>query len=251
MTRLTTRTLAPRRLADAERQALYRLYAHYYGGTSPQLFFSDLDEKDLILLLADADRTLRGFTTLKIIRTTHCGRPVRALFSGDTVIDHRYWGEQTLPLAWCELAGRIYARQPDTPLYWLLIVKGDRTYRYLHVFSKDYAPNRRRPTPPDVRALIDRLAAERFGSAYRPAEGLVRHPESHGHLKSEWHTPSDSRHPEAAYFRQRNPGCLNGDELVCLTRLAPDNLRSFALRGFQAGLAKGPYPEDSGGFQAA
>ena len=115
----------------------------------------------------------------------HPSRPQRPRpLSGDTIIDHRFWGEQTLPLAWCCLAGRIKARQPDLPLYWLLIVKGDRTYRYLNVFSKTYYPNRRYPTPPETQSLIDHLAAARFGRHYLPESGLIRYPESQGHLKT-------------------------------------------------------------------
>ena len=143
MNKLTTRTASPSELTEAAVGNLYGLYTRYYGGTSPELFRRDLLEKDHILLLEDENGETRGFTTLKVILFTHLARSGRALFSGDTIIDHRFWGEQTLPLAWCCLAGRIKARQPDLPLYWLLIVKGDRTYRYLNVFSKTYYPNRR------------------------------------------------------------------------------------------------------------
>ncbi|MGF6148314.1 Uncharacterised protein [Kingella potus] len=240
MNKLTTRTEAPQNLSAAQTAALYALYARYYGGTSPELFRRDLAEKDHILLLEDESGQTRGFTTLKTIPFSHQGQSGRALFSGDTIIDHRYWGEQTLPLAWCALAGRLKAQQPDTPLHWLLIVKGDRTYRYLNVFSKAYYPNRRTPTPPDIQRLIDHLAAARFGTHYHPDTGLVRYPQSQGHLKSEWLNGKTAANPEAAYFRSRNPGHAQGDELVCLTLLAPENLRSFALHGFLAGLEQGP-----------
>ena len=45
--------------------------------------------------------------------------------------------------------------------------------------------------------------------------------------------------PEAQFFARCNPRHATGDELVCLTRLEADNLRSFALRGFLQGLADG------------
>ena len=239
MNKLTTRTASPSELTEAAIGSLYNLYARYYGGTSPDLFRRDLLEKDHILLLEDENGETRGFTTLKVIPFTHLGRSGRALFSGDTIIDHRFWGEQTLPLAWCCLAGRIKAQQPDLPLYWLLIVKGDRTYRYLNVFSKTYYPNRRYPTPPETQSLIDHLAAARFGRHYLPESGLIRYPESQGHLKNEWLNEKTADNPESRFFRSRNPGHTQGDELVCLTLLEPDNLRSFALRGFTQGLALG------------
>ena len=239
MSRLHTRTLSPQRLPESQIDTLFALYARYYAGTSAALFRRDLLEKDHILLLQDETDTVRGFSTLKIISFVHRNAPARAVFSGDTIIDHAFWGEQTLPLAWCRLVGRIKAQQPEAPLFWLLIVKGDRTYRYLSVFSKSHYPNRRYPTPPDTQAIMHQLASARFGYHYDPASGLVRYPQSQGHLKSEWHNNPASGKPEAQFFARCNPRHATGDELVCLTRLEADNLRSFALRGFLQGLADG------------
>jgi len=142
---LTTHTQTPQTLSEAQIAQLYTLYQTYYGGTTPELFCRDLQEKDQILILQD-NQTPIGFTTLKIIHSQHQNQPIRAIFSGDTIIHHQYWGSQTLPLAWCELVGKIQAQESHIPLYWLLIVKGDRTYRYLNVFSKQYYPNRKTPT---------------------------------------------------------------------------------------------------------
>ena len=218
MTNLTTHTQTPQTLSEAQIAQLYALYATYYGGTSPELFQRDLQEKDQILILQDGNTPV-GFTTLKIIHTQHQNQPIRAIFSGDTIIQHDYWGSQTLPLAWCELIGKIQAQQPHIPLYWLLIVKGDRTYRYLNVFSKRYYPNRKTPTPPEIHNLIN------------------HYPQSQGHLKAQWHNSASNRNPEAQFFAEKNPHYQQGDELVCLTLLDAGNLKSFALRGFLAGQA--------------
>lgn len=239
MTKLYTSHCTPSELSETDIHALYQLYGTYYGGTSPELFRRDLFEKDRILLLHDHEfQQIRGFSTLKIIPFTHDGQQARAIFSGDTIIDHHYWGEQTLPLAWCELIGEIASQQPEKPLYWLLIVKGDRTYRYLNIFSKTYYPNRRYATPPAIQAIINQLATQRFGEYYCAQTGIVHYPQTHGYLKPEWANPDTSSHPEARYFAERNPHHADGDELVCLTALCADNLRSFALRGFQQGWAK-------------
>ena len=39
-----------------------------------------------------------------------------------------------------------------------------------------------------------------------------------------------------AFFLRSNPGYLRGEELVCLTELASDNLRPLARRVFEQGL---------------
>jgi hypothetical protein len=66
------------------------------------------------------------------------GAPIMALFSGDTIISHHHWGEQELAHAWCYFAGQIKRQCPELPLYWFLIVKGHRTYRYLPAFTRRF-----------------------------------------------------------------------------------------------------------------
>ncbi|WP_457675531.1 hypothetical protein [Thiolapillus sp.] len=236
--RLRARVLDTKDLGAALAEDMYRLYARYYAGCSRALFLSDLETKDHCLLLEDGTGILRGFTTLAVGRHRLDGRDMGSLFSGDTVIHHEYWGEQTLPRAWCELAGRIKARQPDLPLYWFLIVKGHRTYRYLKVFSHAYYPAPGRATPPQARRIMDFLARERFGEWYDASSGVIRFTESRGHLRPEWAALEEAgrNKPEVAFFLERNPGHGQGDELVCLTELDEDNLKRQALQAFRRGL---------------
>jgi len=238
MPQLHADTMPPEALSPALRHAMFALYDGYYGGTHEALFNADLDEKDYVVLLLDPGGQLRGFSTLTIMRFDFDGQPRRAIFSGDTIIHRESWGEQALPHAWCRLAGRVKCEAPALPLYWFLIVKGHRTYRYLRIFSKRYFPNWRYPTPPAVQALMDRLARLRFGAAYRPELGIVQFPRSRGHLRGAWaHVPAHQRtRPEVSYFLERNPGYQTGDELVCLTELTPGNLGRHVRKAFLEGM---------------
>lgn len=225
-------------LDESEVDGLYRLYACYYAGTDARLFAADLAEKDHVVLLRDAGGEVQGFSTLKQLTFEFGGAQGRALFSGDTVVAHPHWGSQTLPLAWCRLAGKIKAEAPQLPLYWFLIVKGQRTYRYLPLFARRFYPTWREPTPPAIQALMDFLARAKFGEAYDPGSGLIRFARSRGHLRVPWADiePALADKPDVRFFLERNPGHARGDELVCLTELVADNLRSHALRAFTAGL---------------
>jgi len=215
---------------------MYRLYATYYEATCPRRFAEDLAAKDFVIELREAGE-LRGFSTLALMAFGERGER-RALFSGDTIIDHRYWGEQALAQAFCMLAGRLRAQAPAMPLHWFLISKGHRTYRYLAAFARKYYPNPYEPTPPQAQAWIDELAAQRFGTAYLPQLGLVRFARSHGHLRPQWGAVRDTarERPEIRFFLERNPRHHQGDELCCITALDNDNLRSFARRAFIEGL---------------
>ena len=225
-------------LGDETRAEMYGLFADYYDSTSEASFHRDLEEKDHAILLRDRAGELKGFSTLKVLAQSFNGVIRRAIFSGDTVIHHKYWGEQALAFEWIRFAGQIKAKQPDTPLYWFLIVKGHRTYRYLPAFSRCYYPAWSNPTPPEMKAWMDRLASSRFGDHYDPATGLLRFPRSRGHLRASWAEISeeDQRRPEVRYFLERNPGYVHGHELVCLTELHENNLRPLARRLFIQGM---------------
>ena len=85
-----------------------------------------------------------------------------------------------------------------------------------------------------MQTLMDALACDRFGDAYDAASGVIRFPESHGHLREPFAEVSDAhrRRPEVAFFLDRNPGYARGDELVCLCELAADKLRPLGRRVF-------------------
>jgi len=237
--RLSAQTVSAQALSSKQRNTMYALYDCYYENTSAQAFERDLEHKTHVLLLNDEQGRLQGFTSLAVAEMEVQGKQLRYIYSGDTVIHHQYWGEQSLPLAWCELAGSIKSQAPDVPLYWFLIVKGHRTYRYLKIFSRQYFPAPNVTTPPEMQRIIDALAGKHFGEYYNAATGIIHFPTSRGNLRQQWMAVDEGRKekPEIAFFLQRNPGHGQGDELVCLTELHSDNLRRFALKGFCRGLA--------------
>lgn len=238
MPRLSAEIAAAPSLPEGLLQAMFDLFSGYYDGADPARFLSDLQDKQQVILLYDRERVLRGFSTLAVVQQDHNGRALRAVFSGDTIVHHAYWGEQTLAFAWIRLAGRIKAERPEQPLYWFLIVKGHRTYRYLHAFTHRYYPSWWEPTPTEQQALMDTLAVGRFKDCYDPRRGVVRFPRSLGHLKPAWAAvgSDDCRRPEVRFFLERNPGYVRGEELVCLTELHPDNLYPRARRLFLQGM---------------
>ena len=71
---------------------MFTLYRRYYGGTSEQLFRGDLAEKHYVIVLRDAGGRVRGFSTQSVTEHRFEGAPIRILYSGDTIVDHRHWG---------------------------------------------------------------------------------------------------------------------------------------------------------------
>jgi hypothetical protein len=216
---------------------MFRLYESYYEATGLDLFLSDLAAKSHVVEL-HADGGLRGFSTLSIMDFEFEGTSSRAIFSGDTIIDQDYWGEQALVQAFCRFAGEIAARSNGRRLFWLLISKGYRTYRYLSTFAREYYPHHSSDGSQSIRRRMEHLARIKFRDHFDAESGLVKFPESRGQLRAPWTEVRGPllEHPAVRFFLRRNPRYWAGEELVCLTELAPENLRSFARRAFLEGL---------------
>jgi len=237
---ITPKAVETSTLDAKQRAEMYALYARYYAAASREGFLADLADKDYVVLLHDQAAALKGFSTLSEYEREFDGRTLGVLFSGDTVVDAEHWGQQALAFAWLRLAGSIKAREPQRPLYWFLISKGHRTYRFLSAFAREFWPAFDRPTPPHIQGLMDTLARERFGEDFDAEAGVIRFAESRGHLREPFAAVSEAhrRLPEVAFFLERNPGYIHGDELVCLCELAPDKLRPLGRRVFCAETAE-------------
>ncbi|NKC31070.1 hypothetical protein [Falsiroseomonas selenitidurans] len=233
---------------DADLEAeMFGLFAAYYDCVDRDRFGGDLREKHFVLLMRGGQGQVLGFTTLRIDRQVFGGQPVRAAFSGDTIIHHTLWGRTDLHAAWLRLMGRVKAEQPAVPLYWFLVVMSHRTYRHLQVYAYDYFP-RHDPDPatePQLRRIAHGLAADRFGAAFDADGGVIRFPQSLGQLKRDWTEVPErlADRPEIRFFLERNPDYREGVEMVCLAELSVANLKPFVRQFFEEGLtAADPQP---------
>jgi len=219
-------------LAPADARAMYEIFARHYDCVSLEQFLIDLSEKNFVLILRNPNHAICGFSTQKVFRVTVEGTPVRAVFSGDTIVDLAYWGEQELGRCWCRYVSSVYWEEPDVPLYWFLISKGYRTYLYLPLFFESFYPNCEAPTPAFEQRLLETLAAAKFPDHYRPKSGLIEFPQSHGQLKRHLaEIPARRlRDPHVQFFLKRNPGYAAGHELACLAEISPSNMKLFAGR---------------------
>jgi hypothetical protein len=230
--RIQSRIVPVVEIAPADAYAMYEILARHYDCVSLEQFLLDLSEKECVLVLRNADEAICGFSTQKVFRVSVGGTPVRAVFSGDTIVDRAYWGEQELGRCWCRYVSSVYWDEPDVPLYWFLISKGYRTYLYLPLFFESFYPNCEVPTPAFEQRLLDTLAAGKFPDHYRPASGLIEFPQSQGQLKPHLAEVPERRlrDPHVQFFLKRNPGYATGHELACLAEISPLNMKLFAGR---------------------
>lgn len=232
---MISRLVARADLSAETRSAMFRVHAGQFEPERPEVFHADLEAKNWVLLMEDDAGRVKGFTTLLHYRTTHRGRPVQVVYSGDTAVDPSAAGTSVLWRAWLGAVNRL--RDADaSPLYWLLIVSGFRTYRFMSLFWKQFHPRRDTPMPECLCELRDALARERFGSRYDAPTGVVQLAAPQVLRAGLREIPPRCLHdPDVAFFAQANPGHARGDELACLTEITRDNLTPAGRRMWDAG----------------
>lgn len=231
MSSLTTTVRTVESLSPDELVVMHELMTAHYDSVPRERFDDDLSRKDEALLLLDEKESIRGFTTLAWNPAGHLYEG-DILFSGDTIIDRACWGTQELVRAFCRRAGEWKAANGRS-LFWFLISKGYRTYLYLPLFARRFHPHPDRHEPM-LEDLAGRVAERMFGECWKPAEGVIRFSNSHGHLRRELSACRD-HNPWAAFFLERNPAYASGEELVCITEMHEENLRRLALAAFRQG----------------
>lgn len=214
---------------------MFGLFRLYYTHVTIDRFANDLAAKDTILVLRDDESVIKGFSTLSVTELSLGDEPIRVVFSGDTVIDKAHWGSHAFAANWIRQIARIAAQAPHLRHYWLLIVKGHRTYKYLPTFAHHFVPDWRSPERTDLDEIKDAIARTMFGEHYDPSSSILRYESSRGQLTPEMAEPGERERQrgDVGFFLRRNPGYVNGDELVCLCEITSANMKPFARRIFE------------------
>lgn len=233
---MTGRLVRREALTASERQAMLGLLQAHFHGVTAERFERDLAEKTWALLLEEEGH-LRGFSTLLLEETTPPGEPpCTVVYSGDTIVERGAWASAALPKSWIAAVRKLRDHHPQGRLWWLLLTSGFRTYRFLPVFWRDFWPRFDAEAPPHAQARMTFLAREKYGEMYREDEGIVRFAEPQRLRGGLDDVPSGRlADPQIAFFLKRNPGWKEGDELVCLTEIAEENLTRAGRRMWEAG----------------
>lgn len=202
---------------------MFQLMESYYDSIDDAQFNADLSKKDSVIVLCDTSTDLIcGFSTLVTITTQIEGRMLRAVFSGDTVIDKAYWGQRALGKAFLQYLFIEKLKHPFDPLYWLLISKGYKTYLMMANNFAEYYPRFDRATPVETKAVMDTFYTALYPDGYDPKSGLINMSCDMSHLKSGVagiSQPLIESNPKVAFFQKSNPEWQRGVELACIARM--------------------------------
>ncbi len=219
-------------LRGAQRDSMYAVLTRYFDGATRDVFDHDLDEKHwAVVLTCPESQRLCGFSTLRLLEDEVLGTPVRAFFSGDTIIDRQYWATLALERAWIRFTFSHALEHPEIRYFWFLVVNSYRSFRYLPVYTNTYYPNPHSAMPRFERQVLDQLATKRYGNEYDAKTGLIR-------LTKGWRLrpgvadigERELRDPRITFFQRCNPEWAQGSELACLTELRVENVNRMARR---------------------
>jgi hypothetical protein len=223
---------------------MFELLRAHFHNVSRDIFERDLSSKSTVLLLEESESgRLLGFSTHRVLRSSSGARVV---FSGDTIIDPIAWGSLALPKAWGAWMLSLSAEEPESPLYWMLISKGHRTFRFLPTYFIDYAPGLKRKYSSDELCMIREIGGFLFGDKLTVNQQgfmVVAHDISSQRLKEhlidERHLRSHQR--DIKFFANANLDYVHGSELVCVVNFTISNMRPFCRR--MLGLRSGDMEE--------
>jgi hypothetical protein len=121
-----------------------------------------------------------------------------------------------------------YAEKSGGLTYWFLLSKGYKTYKYLNTFFNEYYPRVDTETPAKIQHIMDTFAKRQYGGKYRNGVWAA----GNDYLKEEYDYTKEiaARDKNTAFFLEKNPGYMKGDELICLCEISVNNLNKLGRR---------------------
>ena len=225
--KLAGRIVSIDEISDNQRRCMFKLLNKYFDNVREEMFFKDLNQKRWAILFEDRSTgELQGFSTQELIEENVDGIPIKALFSGDTIIDKEYWGSGELPRVWGKLVKSLMREYSQSKLLWFYISKGYMTYLLMPRYFYDYYPKFDSKSNGFERSVLDKLALKKFGSGYNQSTGIVKIDFNY-YLKEGVGQITDDllKNQDVNFFMDRNPNHTKGNELACIVELKLSNMK--------------------------
>ncbi len=215
------------------REQLHQLFVSGYDGVSRKKFDADFIEKTHVIVLRTNEGAVCGFSTLTELKRQYCGQEVALVFNGDSIIDPKHWGSPTLFRAWLRYLLDRHDSNPPGKTFWFLTTKGHRVFRMLPLFFNRFwpawSPDR---TDHALEGLAHEIGMGEFPDRYESATGRIKVAPFGERLSPDLAEipKKDACRDDVGFFLKANPNYRLGEELLCLARITPDNLTSFAKK---------------------
>lgn len=226
-----------RHIAVPDILEMHTLFQEYYHNVSLEVFMKDMNKKEGAILLREKDTgKIKGFTTIVRLPMSYRRKVAVGIFSGDTVLDKEYWGSPALHSGYLKFLLKTKLTRPLTPLFWLLICKGYKTYLLMANNLRNYYPRYDRQKQSELESLVSGYCKSLFPKYYKKEPSiLLDFGSDYQRLKENVAPITDTmrrNYPKIAYFEKMNPTWQRGTELPCIGEI---DFRTIFAHGLKTG----------------
>ncbi|MFT6030019.1 MAG: hypothetical protein ACI8O8_001762 [Oleiphilaceae bacterium] len=212
---------------------MHKLFIQYYNNADLQTFVTDMGKKTGVFILEDkAQNRIVGFSTWTEMEVIQGEQKSIGIFSGDTVVERAYWGNRELQKIFAKKLFTTKLKYPKTPVFWLLISKGYKTYLLLTNNFHQYYPCHQSHNP-KLEAIVDEYCEHLYPHAYDRKNRLLNFGNAYQHLKEDVACITEemkNMDKNIRYFEKLNPSWKQGTELPCAGEVTISMLLNFMKR---------------------
>ena len=192
------------------------------------------EHQRIVLFRSHGERALIGMASVDVYPALFRGRQLVVIYTSHVLLREQYRGHNLIQRVGLRTFLEARMRFPLRPIYWFFDTFSYKSYLLLPRNFRDYWPRFDRPTPEWEGTLMDQLAVQAYGSAWRPAQGIVVR-SGRKRLRPETAPLEEklTRTAELEFFARVNPGHADGDMLVCLCPLNAANWVSVAIQALR------------------
>jgi len=232
MDRVRTSLRPTAALTPAEWDDIWTLTAEFYD-VERDYAEAELRRRQSIALFR-MNGALLGMAAIDVNTTRFRGRRIAVISTAHVLIRENWRGRNLVQKLGVRTFLRTRLRHPLCPIYWFFDTFSYKSYLLLPRNFRTYWPRFDEPTPEPRAALIDQLATETYGPAWRPARGVaVRSGQKRLRETAAPLVLLPGAGPDLLFFAHMNPGHAEGDMLVCLCPLTLSNWLSVARKALE------------------
>ena len=209
---------------------MHSIFTRFYENADLSTFIRDMNEKKGVFILYNrTERRIVGFSTYNEIEMEYRGKKAVGVFSGDTIIEPDFWGNKTMHTAFAMKMLKAKLLSTKTPMFWLLISKGYKTYLLMaNNFERFYPAHNRHDH--ELEALTEQYCQKLYPSYFKEEERILDFGEGYHALKDDVAeiTPRmRASNPDIRFFEERNPEWARGTELPCISEIRYSTIGNF------------------------
>lgn len=230
--RITTTVHATAELSQAHWDEIWTLTEEFFD-VEREYAEAELRRRQKIAMFRMND-SLLGMAAIDVYPTEFRGRRLIAISTAHVLIREAWRGRNLIQKLGARTFLATRLRYPFRPIYWFFDTFSYKSYLLLPRNFRRFWPRHDQPTPEPCAALIDQLATQMYGPAWRPARGVVvRSGQKRMRSSAAPLVLGPGSEPEMEFFARANPGHAEGDMLVCLCPLTLSNWVSVAQKALQ------------------